>query len=302
MKFTLIKIKYQDFTGELDRFSISINTLTDSQQTNPELLKKELEKLQKKIEDFAQKSISPEPEILTGMISTSTISLLDDFGFRYDIERSKHPELEEQKYRVTRLKKTFKFFRDYVKLIDSLKGIERPTINSIREKQDYILEKLSHVFNDNYYDIALILDYNDIPYRTDEPSEIADDLDRRGYVVKKDKYSNKSEVQLTVKGANYIERKLNSKKRKTEKQATESSLNEKIDEILERLNKLGLGQEIIYDDFEEMRQMQERLSKKSWSQLLKGKLFDLTVSKLLNKETANFIYEFLTNERLKFLE
>ncbi|RED92851.1 hypothetical protein [Marinoscillum furvescens] len=302
MKFTLIKIGYQDFTAELDRFTSSINSLNNPKHTNSEYLRRELETLHQQIQDFAQKSIASEPEILTELISTSAISLLDNFGLRYDIERSENPELEKQKYRVTTLKNTFKFFKDYIELIDSLKGVDQPTINSIREKQDYILEKLSHVFNDNYYDIALILDYNDIPYRTDEPSEIADDLDRRGYVVIKDKYSNKSEVQLTVKGANYIERKLNSKKRKAEKQALEGSLNEKIDEILDRLNKLGLGQEIIYEDFEEMRQMQDKLSKKSWSQLLKGKLFDLTVSKLLNKETANFIYEFLTDQRLKFLE
>ena len=148
----------------------------------------------------------------------------------------------------------------------------------------------------------MILDLNNITYRTGEPSEITDYFDRRGYVIKKEKYSDTSIVHLTVKGTNYIDRKLTSKKKKSEQKASESSLNEKIDEILERLNKLGLGQEIIYDDFEEMRALQEKLSKKSWSQLLKGKLFDLTVSKLLNKDTANFIYEFLTNERLKFLE
>jgi predicted transcriptional regulator len=299
--FKLVNKTYQKFTSELTGISGDLKILNETDFDNAKSLEIEVDNLHLKTRELINKSISPEPEILTDIISTS-ISFYDDFGLNYDINHSETPELARQKYRVKRLNETFELFRDYSNLIDSLKEIEPPKINSIGKKQDYILEKLSHVFNDNYYDISLILKLNNISYRTDEPSEIADDLDRRGYVVKKEKYSNKDGVRLTVKGANYIERKLNSKKRKNEKKASENSLNEKIDEILQRLNKLGLGQEIIYDDFEEMRLLQEKLTKKSWSQLLKGKLFDLTVSKLLNKETANFIYEFLTNEKLKFLE
>lgn len=79
-------------------------------------------------------------------------------------------------------------------------------------------------------------------------------------------------------------------------------LNEKIDDILSQLIKLGYGQEIIFNEIEELRNLQTKLSKKSWAQLLKGKLVDLILSELLPKNIAKTVYEFLTDEHFKLLK
>ena len=80
-----------------------------------------------------------------------------------------------------------------------------------------------------------------------------------------------------------------------------TELDEKLDEIIQKLTNLGYGQEIIFKEIEELRGLQGKLSKTSWSQLLKGKLFDLAVDNIINKATAASIFEFLTNKDFKLL-
>lgn len=80
-----------------------------------------------------------------------------------------------------------------------------------------------------------------------------------------------------------------------------TEMDEKLDEIIERLTNLGYGQEIIFNEIEELRGLQGKLSKTSWSQLLKGKLFDLAVDNIINRATAASIFEFLTNQDFKLL-
>lgn len=79
-------------------------------------------------------------------------------------------------------------------------------------------------------------------------------------------------------------------------------LNKKIDDILSQLIKLGYGQEIIFNEIEDLRNLQTKLSKESWAQLLKGKLVDLILSELLPKNIAKTVYEFLTDENFKLLK
>jgi predicted nuclease with TOPRIM domain len=56
---------------------------------------------------------------------------------------------------------------------------------------------------------------------------------------------------------------------------TTEEMEKKINEIIERLTVLGYGQEIIFDELQELKDLYTKLSKKTWGQLLKGKLIDL---------------------------
>ena len=51
-----------------------------------------------------------------------------------------------------------------------------------------------------------------------------------------------------------------------------------------------------------LRNLQTKLPKKTWGQLLKGKLLDLALSEIISKETATYIYENLTNDHFKLLK
>ena len=106
------------------------------------------------------------------------------------------------------------------------------------------------------------------------------------------------EVKISIKGASYIERK----NKTNNKKKSSINLNTKIDKIIEKLNELGFGQEVIFNELEELRNLQTKLPKKTWGQLLKGKLLDLALSEIISRETATYIYENLTNEHFKLLK
>lgn len=84
----------------------------------------------------------------------------------------------------------------------------------------------------------------------------------------------------------------------------ESELHSKLNSILEKLEKQGFGQQIIFEEIEDLKN-HFNLGKKNWFQLLKGKLVDLTIKKVLNKTIVQEIYNTLSEgfeEAVKLLE
>lgn len=73
----------------------------------------------------------------------------------------------------------------------------------------------------------------------------------------------------------------------------------KLNDIVDKLQKLEYGQEIIFDEIEELRGLTNKLSKRSWRQLLKSKLIDLMLAEIINKDVAISIFEYLTNSHFK---
>ncbi len=201
--------------------------------------------------------------------------------------------LKESKY-------TLRIVIDYLKISNLNENkLLNIKIRSTEDKIDLLLEKLNFLFSDDYYSISTIFDLNSIVYRTKETEEIAENLFKRKYITKHGgEYENTDFVKITVKGSAYIERKLKSKNKKVK----DENLDKKLDEVLLRLQKLGFGQEIIFNEIEELRELQTKLSKKSWGQLLKGKLFDLALEKIIDTDTVKLIYEYLTNSDFKLIE
>ncbi len=82
----------------------------------------------------------------------------------------------------------------------------------------------------------------------------------------------------------------------------ESIIHSKLNDILEKLTKLDkldnlekqdYGQEIIFNEIEELKN-HFNIGKKNWFQLLKGKLIDLTLTKVLNETIVKEIYNTLS--------
>lgn len=68
--------------------------------------------------------------------------------------------------------------------------------------------------------------------------------------------------------------------------------------VNESLNKLQVGQEIIYDDLiDEVRELKEllHLSKKNWIQLFSGKLLEMVAGGVIEENTAKQITEYVGN-------
>ncbi len=73
----------------------------------------------------------------------------------------------------------------------------------------------------------------------------------------------------------------------------ESGLHTKLNDIMEELHKLGLGQEIIFEEIESLKN-HFILGKKTWFQLLKVKIVDLTFEKIIDETIAKEIYSRLS--------
>lgn len=73
----------------------------------------------------------------------------------------------------------------------------------------------------------------------------------------------------------------------------ESKLHSKLNDISEQLHKLGLGQEIIFDEIDSLKN-HFNLGKKTWFQLVKGKVVDLAMEKVLDETIVKEIYSKLS--------
>ena len=73
----------------------------------------------------------------------------------------------------------------------------------------------------------------------------------------------------------------------------ESKLHGKLNDIIESLEKQSFGQQIIFEEIEELKN-HFNLGKKTWFQLLKGKLIEMTIESVLEKTVAQEIYNNLS--------
>lgn len=75
----------------------------------------------------------------------------------------------------------------------------------------------------------------------------------------------------------------------------ESKLHSKINEIIEKLENLGVGQEVIFNEIDELKS-HFNLGKKNWFQLVKGKLFDVGIAYGVEKIILEGVYSDLARE------
>ncbi len=73
-----------------------------------------------------------------------------------------------------------------------------------------------------------------------------------------------------------------------------ADLHSRIDKVLAKLEKLGFGQEIIFDEIEELKSKSKKITKKDLKMMLIGKLVSFGVGKV-DTETASQIFETITD-------
>lgn len=80
--------------------------------------------------------------------------------------------------------------------------------------------------------------------------------------------------------------------------------NDKLDKVLSEIEKLRNGQELIYDDLiQEINDLKEmyHLGKKTWSQVLKGKSFEMLISGVLDKTIIKHLVEIVEKDVTKLI-
>jgi len=75
----------------------------------------------------------------------------------------------------------------------------------------------------------------------------------------------------------------------------ESQLHSKLNEIIDKLEKQGYGQEILFQEIEDLKNHFD-LGKRNWFQLLKGKLFDLGVEKILEHDKIKELFQEISSQ------
>lgn len=297
MDFTLKEISHFDFFKMLEKYNNEIEALLGSKTLNLNNFTFESNTLIKKTELHISQHIIPNADEFLRLLDKQYNSIFDHVYSSYAIDKA--PEIQAEIEKLDRFRKSLKLTIGYLSTIETLLDSQNSiSIETISDKNNFILSKLNSLFGDEIYSIERILEFNNIKYRDNEPRELAEDLHRRGYIILNDIYGNSDKVKISVKGAAYIERR--NKQNKGHK--TKSELDKKIDNIIDHLTKLGHGQEIIFNEIDEMRELQYNLSKKTWSQLLKGKLLDLALKKIISTETATSVYEYLIKDNFKFLK
>lgn len=176
---------------------------------------------------------------------------------------------------------------------------------SIREEYtsedilELILEKLYELYDDNTYPILPILEGNGIILKKRrEEFEYVKFLENNGYVTSTN-IARQADAQLTVNGKIYIENKKKQSKPNYESISDKENVDLKIDALIEKLEKLGYGQEIIFNELEELKELYIHLNKKNWGELVKGKIIDLGLQQVINEDIMKLIYNSITNDILR---
>jgi hypothetical protein len=162
------------------------------------------------------------------------------------------------------------------------------------------LEKLYELYDDNTYAILPILEGNGIKLKKSrEEFDYVKVLEDYGY-VQSNNIGQQADAQLTINGKLYIEEKRKRIKPNYETISDDRKIVEsKFDELFKEFEKLGFGQEIIFDELKELRDLYSTLNKKNWGELAKGKIIDLGLSQVINRDVMKIIYEHITNDMLR---
>lgn len=177
---------------------------------------------------------------------------------------------------------------------------------SIREKYtsdeilELIVEKLYELYDDNIYPILPILEGNGIVLKKRrEEYEYVTILEQNGYVISNN-IAKQADAQLTVQGKMYVENKRKQSKPNYDAISDDKEyIDTKINELIQQLQKLGYGQEIIFNELEELKDLYIQLNKKNWGELVKGKIIDLGLQQVINEDVMKLIYQTITNDILR---
>ena len=228
-----------------------------------------------------------------------TIQNIIKEDYNEQLKKGLYNELLEKISMLKFLKKMIKI-SDAITIPDSQNVLERRNYTT-KQKLELILEKLYDLDDNQHYSISLILELNGIKLKNyGEDREFAKALENNGFIEVV--YMKAPVAKISLNGKIYIEEKREAVKENYENiSSNPEEIYKKIDEIIFNLQKLGFGQQIIFDEIEELKELYTKVNKKTWGQVLKGKLIDLGLSKLVETDTLDYIYQSLTSNHLKLL-
>lgn len=298
-------IEWNNFEKQINELIKEAKSIWSNENTIQ--TEEEFEKMKIQIKDWSDRS--------TEFLKKSFDEEQNEFATSFYRTKSNRFIIGNQKKDFRQIKKeAFEDFNSkvtaliyYKRILGVSDAIIKPKIVELNNRELYtteqilelILEKLFDLYDNNYNSISVILEGNGIiQKRHGEDREYLKMLENLGYVTVQ--YMRDPMAQLTMKGKMYIE-----DKRKTYNEdyndinKSQEEINSRVDEIIDKLTKLGYGQEIIFNEIDELKELYTKLNTKTWGQVVKGKIVDLALSKLVENDTLSYIYEKLTDHQLR---
>ncbi|PQJ11962.1 hypothetical protein CJD36_009220 [Flavipsychrobacter stenotrophus] len=304
---------------DFEEFKNALHSLTEMGNT---LLEREVNKE----EEFAEykKEKKDWEESIGQLLKTSFAVEHNDFvsefygiqqesGFHFG-GRSQKPLDTQVKERKDTVRRKIQYLKGNLRIIEQCEyivegdkfDIAKKASFKVADKLQLLLEKLYALDDGNYYPVGMLLSGNGVKIKHDnEPLELSKMLENNGYVepMQMGLGSDDIYIRITTNGSMYLE-ELDRPYKENYSQipSDKEIMDERIETIIQELNKQGLGQEVLFNELQELKELFGILNKKNWGQILKGKLFDLALGKLVEKDTINFVYEHLTGHALHLLK
>jgi hypothetical protein len=300
---TELKIKWEEFNREIDSLSKDGDSISNSNPRGKDEEEKFLDEYnswREKVIEFFKKSFGEHNEYSR------------EFKYAHKNKFHFQGQQNNSQFNLRELKQNL---RNDIRYIDYNKNIlkvsdliTKPSQIDLKLRENYtsedilelILQKLYDLYDDNNYPILPILEGNGIKLKKRrEEFEYVKLLENYGY-VQSNNIGHQADAQLTINGKLYIEEKR--KRTQPNYQSIsddKETIDLKLDELFKKLEELGFGQQIIFDELEELRDLYSTLDKKNWGELLKGKIVDLGISQVINADMMKLIYEHITNDILR---
>jgi len=300
----ILKVKWKDFKNKIEGHKAEGKALVEkykSSRTENDLenLKEEKQSWESEVIDYVKTSFEPEHR---------------NFGYEFKEKRGfntgfKLPIAQKIRNTIEALKSEINGLAYYVKSLSISDAIVRIDEIDLEERKnldtdgrlDLVLSKLYELYDDRkYHSIKWILEGNGVEMKIHgEDWDYGKMLENRGFV---DILTTKDTgARLTLEGKYAIEQARKVKVTDYSKiSSSVEELKELIKQVLSEIEKLGYGQQIIFDEFDELREDIPNLDKKSFGQLLKAKLYDLVSQKAFDKALASEIFKQFTDQVLPF--
>lgn len=303
MKNVRLKTSIDFFIKEIDNILLDDEIeLTREVKNDVELnkLKNRIENWENEIFILLNNSIFDPDDYFSNKLSPINISILSRIKVSNNLSQSIN-EKKDILIENYNKKKDFLFdFKNVLPFLDVVINERKlPTLEFSNPSEIIylILLKLKKIKDGEYFRVDLILEGNGVELKNgiQEFFQYTEELEKNRWVDFENKYLGR----ITLKGELYLE-----KQNKFFSKKESELIAKKIDLIISKLEKLGYGQEILFDELEELKSLYSKLNKKNWSQLVKGKIIDLAISKVIDKSGIDFLStELLGNEtNLKFLK
>ena len=300
----VLKVKWIDFKSQIDEYIIEGEALVEkykSSRTENDLesLKEEKQRWENEVIDYVKTSFEPEH---THFRYEFKAQRGYNTGFKLGVDQRIKNIIQALKDEINGLDYYLKmlFISDAVIRAEEINLEERKNLDT-EGRLDLILSKLYDLYDNRlYHSIKWILEGNGIKLNTHgEDWDYAKMLENRNLI---DTITTKDTgARLTLEGKYAIEQSRKAQVTDyTKISSSDEELKALIEGVLKEVEKLGIGQQIIFDEFDELRDDIPKLSKKSFGQLLKSKLGDLIAAKALDKTLASEIFKQFTDQILPF--